>query len=211
MTTTEALGEWGHSTATTPFRCSPRSASWARCTRSPSPTDTARGSWSGTTRHEQLNDARLSKDMLAALATGGGVVAEGLPGPAFARHAQRRPAGSQPTAPARLGRLHAPPRRGAPHASASDGGRPPRRDGRRRTGRGSISSPRSRSRCRSPSSASCSVCPSRIGRPRAGTDRPARPTSTPAEYARAKEHPTPSSRCSKPSWRPSRPTRATTS
>ena len=33
-----------------------------------------------------LNDARLSKDMLAALATGGGVVAEGLPGPAFARH-----------------------------------------------------------------------------------------------------------------------------
>jgi cytochrome P450 len=33
-----------------------------------------------------LNDARLSKDMRAALATGTGVVAEGLPGPAFARH-----------------------------------------------------------------------------------------------------------------------------
>jgi cytochrome P450 len=33
-----------------------------------------------------LNDPRLSKDMLAALATGAGVVAEGLPGPAFARH-----------------------------------------------------------------------------------------------------------------------------
>jgi cytochrome P450 len=33
-----------------------------------------------------LNDARLSKDMQAALAMGGGVVAEGLPGPAFARH-----------------------------------------------------------------------------------------------------------------------------
>jgi cytochrome P450 len=33
-----------------------------------------------------LNDPRLSKDMLAALATGEGVVAEGLPGPAFARH-----------------------------------------------------------------------------------------------------------------------------
>jgi cytochrome P450 len=33
-----------------------------------------------------LNDARLSKDMHAALATGDGVVAEGLPGPAFARH-----------------------------------------------------------------------------------------------------------------------------
>jgi cytochrome P450 len=33
-----------------------------------------------------LNDARLSKDMHAALATGSDVVAEGLPGPAFARH-----------------------------------------------------------------------------------------------------------------------------
>ena len=33
-----------------------------------------------------LKDPRLSKDMLAALATGAGVVAEGLPGPAFARH-----------------------------------------------------------------------------------------------------------------------------
>ena len=33
-----------------------------------------------------LNDPRLSKDMHAALASGGGVVAEGLPGPAFARH-----------------------------------------------------------------------------------------------------------------------------
>src|SRR6201987_544690 len=33
-----------------------------------------------------LNESRLSKDMHAALATGSGVVAEGLPGPAFARH-----------------------------------------------------------------------------------------------------------------------------
>jgi cytochrome P450 len=33
-----------------------------------------------------LNDSRLSKDMLAALATGDAVVAEGLPGPSFARH-----------------------------------------------------------------------------------------------------------------------------
>ena len=33
-----------------------------------------------------LNDSRLSKNMLAALATDPGVVAEGLPGPAFARH-----------------------------------------------------------------------------------------------------------------------------
>ena len=33
-----------------------------------------------------LNDQRLSKDMHAALAANAGVVAEGLPGPAFARH-----------------------------------------------------------------------------------------------------------------------------
>jgi cytochrome P450 len=33
-----------------------------------------------------LNDARLSKDMHAAMARSGAVVAEGLPGPAFARH-----------------------------------------------------------------------------------------------------------------------------
>ena len=33
-----------------------------------------------------LNEPRLSKDMHAALATGSGVVAEGLPGPDFARH-----------------------------------------------------------------------------------------------------------------------------
>src|SRR4051794_19364952 len=33
-----------------------------------------------------LNDSRFSKDMLAALATGTGLVAEGLPGPTYARH-----------------------------------------------------------------------------------------------------------------------------
>src|SRR3954451_8758381 len=33
-----------------------------------------------------LNDARVSKDMHAALAASGAVVAEGLPGPDFARH-----------------------------------------------------------------------------------------------------------------------------
>ena len=41
-------------------------------------------------RHEEakaaLNHAGLSKDMHAALARDGTVVAEGLPGPAFARH-----------------------------------------------------------------------------------------------------------------------------
>jgi len=35
---------------------------------------------------EALNHSDLSKDMLAALASDGAVVAEGLPGPAFARH-----------------------------------------------------------------------------------------------------------------------------
>jgi cytochrome P450 len=35
---------------------------------------------------DALNDSRLSKDMQAALATSSDVVAEGLPGPAFARH-----------------------------------------------------------------------------------------------------------------------------
>ena len=33
-----------------------------------------------------LNDTRLSKDMQAAFASGEGVLAEGLPGPAFAHH-----------------------------------------------------------------------------------------------------------------------------
>src|SRR5690348_5850565 len=33
-----------------------------------------------------LNDPRISKDMQAALAASGATVAEGLPGPAFARH-----------------------------------------------------------------------------------------------------------------------------
>jgi cytochrome P450 len=35
---------------------------------------------------QALSDARMSKDMLAALAADGEVVAEGLPGPAFSRH-----------------------------------------------------------------------------------------------------------------------------
>ena len=33
-----------------------------------------------------LNDTRLSKDMQAAFSSGDGVLAEGLPGPAFAKH-----------------------------------------------------------------------------------------------------------------------------
>ena len=35
---------------------------------------------------QALNDPRISKDMLAALAEAGDVVAEGLPGPEFSRH-----------------------------------------------------------------------------------------------------------------------------
>src|SRR3982751_4851966 len=54
--------------------------------------------------HEQaraaLNDPRLSKDMHAALARSGEVVAEGLPGPALARHMP----GGAPPAPTRLRR-----------------------------------------------------------------------------------------------------------
>ena len=42
------------------------------------------------TRHDEakalLNDPRLSKDLQAALASSEGIVAEGLPGPDFARH-----------------------------------------------------------------------------------------------------------------------------
>jgi cytochrome P450 len=41
-------------------------------------------------RHDEaraaLNDPRISKDMQAAMAASGSIVAEGLPGPAFARH-----------------------------------------------------------------------------------------------------------------------------
>ena len=58
-----------------------------RCTRSGSPTATP--AWL-VVGHEQaraaLNDPRLSKDMHAAFTRSGEVVAEGLPGPALARH-----------------------------------------------------------------------------------------------------------------------------
>ena len=74
-------------TATIRFRCSRRSASSDRFTPSRWPTATTPGSSSATRRHApRSNEARFSKDMHAALASGGDVVAEGLPGPAFARH-----------------------------------------------------------------------------------------------------------------------------
>ena len=112
-----------------------------------------------------LNDARLSKDMHAALATGGGVVAEGLPGPSFARHmlsvdppdhTRLRRLVSAAFTPRRVEAL-----RPRVQAIVDDLLDDDRRGRARRAG--STSSARSRSRCRSPSSASCSACPSRIG------------------------------------------------
>ena len=53
-----------------------------------------------------LNDPRLSKDMQAALATGGGVVAEGLPGPASREtHAGGRSTRPHPLTPPCLRRV----------------------------------------------------------------------------------------------------------
>ena len=74
-------------TATTPSRCSPRSANWAPV-HAVTLAD-GHDAWLVVGYEEAriaLNDPRLSKDMHAALATGAGVVAEGLPGPSFARH-----------------------------------------------------------------------------------------------------------------------------
>ena len=87
MTTTEALGAWGDFDRDNPF---PLYAD-VRDLGAVFPVTLVDGhdAWL-VVRYEEaraaLNDARLSKDMLAALASGEGVVAEGLPGPAFARH-----------------------------------------------------------------------------------------------------------------------------
>ena len=75
-----------------------------------------------------LNDPRLSKDMHAALAHSGEVVAEGLPGPAFARHMLAvDPPRPHPAAAAGDARVHpeAGRRTGAP--DPVDRGRPARR------------------------------------------------------------------------------------
>src|SRR5437879_435865 len=60
-----------------------------------------------------LNDPGLSKDMQAALASDGAVVAEGLPGPAFARHMLNvdRPTRSHSPASPRRHCVHRPSRR----------------------------------------------------------------------------------------------------
>ena len=87
MTTTEALGAWGAYDRDDPF---PLFAA-VRELGPVHPVTLADGhnAWLVVGYEEArtaLNDPRLSKDMHAALATGSGVVAEGLPGPSFARH-----------------------------------------------------------------------------------------------------------------------------
>jgi cytochrome P450 len=87
VTTTEAFGSWGSFDLDDPF---PLFAE-VRKQGAVHPVTLADGhdAWL-VVRYEEaiaaLNDRRLSKDMHAALATGAGVVAEGLPGPDFARH-----------------------------------------------------------------------------------------------------------------------------
>ena len=87
MTTTEALGAWGTYDRDNPF---PLFAA-VRQLGAVHEVTLADGhdAWLVVGYEEArtaLNDPRLSKDMHAALATGSGVVAEGLPGPSFARH-----------------------------------------------------------------------------------------------------------------------------
>jgi cytochrome P450 len=87
MTTTEALGAWGAYDRDDPF---PLFA--AVRARGPVHAVTladGHEAWlvvGYDEAREALNEPRFSKDMHAALATGDAVVAEGLPGPAFARH-----------------------------------------------------------------------------------------------------------------------------
>ena len=87
MTTIEALGAWGAYDRDDPF---PVFAD-VRELGAVHPVTLADGhdAWLVVGYDEArsaLNDRRFSKDMHAALASGGGVVAEGLPGPTFARH-----------------------------------------------------------------------------------------------------------------------------
>ena len=87
MGTTEALGSWGSFNVDDPF---PLFAE-VRELGAVHPVTLADGhaAWL-VVRYDEamgsLNDPRLSKDMHAALSSGDAVVAEGLPGPAFARH-----------------------------------------------------------------------------------------------------------------------------
>ncbi len=87
MTITEALAAWGSYDLDDPFPVFAQ-------VRDLGPVHAVtladgHGAWLVVSYEEAraaLNESRLSKDMHAALATGSGVVAEGLPGPAFARH-----------------------------------------------------------------------------------------------------------------------------
>ena len=87
MTTPEALAAWGAYDRDDPFPLFAR----VRELGAVQPVTLADGhdAWL-VARYDEaraaLNDPRFSKDMHAALATGSDVVAEGLPGPAFARH-----------------------------------------------------------------------------------------------------------------------------
>ena len=87
MTTTEALGAWGSYDRDDPF---PLFAAIRELGAVHAVTlADGHDAWLVVGYEEAriaLNDPRLSKDMHAALATGAGVVAEGLPGPSFARH-----------------------------------------------------------------------------------------------------------------------------
>ena len=87
MTTAEALGAWGAYDRDNPFSLFAE----VRDLGPVHPVTLADGhdAWLIVGFEEAkraLNDPRLSKDMHAALASGGAVVAEGLPGPSFARH-----------------------------------------------------------------------------------------------------------------------------
>jgi len=87
VTTTEALGAWGSYDRDDPF---PLFAAIRELGAVHAVTlADGHDAWLVVGYEEAriaLNDPRLSKDMHAALATGSGVVAEGLPGPSFARH-----------------------------------------------------------------------------------------------------------------------------
>ena len=87
MTITEALAAWGSYDLDDPFPVFAQ-VSELGPVHAVTLAD-GHGAWLVVRYHEArdaLNDPRLSKDMHAALAMGSGVVAEGLPGPAFARH-----------------------------------------------------------------------------------------------------------------------------
>ncbi len=114
---------------------------------------------------QALNDERISKDMVGALATDGDVVAEGLPGPAFSRHmlnvdppdhTRLRALVAPAFLPSRIAALEPSIRRTVDDLlDALDAAGP---------GRSSISSTASPARSRSSSSASCSASRSATAR-----------------------------------------------